>query len=123
MKDEIFQEILETVFPILPDDWSRFIIRGIYTQNGNEIKILVNDSSNTYRDCFALGIPNEEVMQICKSIHEKLIQLRQSAEKELWSGITIVIDNEGNFTSDFDYSDVELFSPEYNSAWENRYLK
>ena len=123
MKDEIFQKNLDEVFPILPEDWISFIVRGLFSHDGSEIKIFIRDSSNTYHDCFTLGIPNEKVIKVCKSIYEELIQLRQSSDKEPWTGITMIVDNEGNFTSDFDYSQIQLFSPEYDSAWEHRYLK
>ena len=123
MKDEIFQKILDLVFPILPEDWTCFVVRGLFSQDGSEIKIFIRDSSNAYHDCFALGIPNAEVVQVCKAIYEELLQLRQSSEKEPWSVITMTVDNEGNFTSDFDYSQIKMFSPEYDSAWEQRYLK
>ena len=123
MRDEVFQKVLETVFPILPEDWNSFIVRGLFSRQGSEIRIFIRDSSNTYQDCYAVGVPNEEVIQVSKSIYEELLKLRQSSEKEPWTGVTMVVDNEGNFTSDFDYSETKLFTPDYESAWENRYLK
>lgn len=123
MKDEVFQKVFDVIYPILPEDWNCFVVRGLFSQIGNEIKILIRDGSKTYHDCYALGIPNEEVMEISQIIYEELLKLRQSTEKEPWNGITMIVDNEGNFTSDFDYSEIEPFSHEYDSAWERRYLK
>ncbi len=123
MNEEIFQKLLDIIFPILPEDWTGFVLRGTFTKEGNEIKLYIRDGINTYHDCFALGIPNEEVIETSKLIYEELIRLRESSDKEPWTAITMTIDNEGNFTSDFDYSAIELFDPDYNTAWENRYLK
>ena len=123
MNEQIFQDVFDIVYPILPDDWTGLVIRGLFSTDGSEIKIFISDSSNAYHDCFTLGIPNEEILTVAKSVHEKLLKLRQSPEKEPWTGITMKVDREGNFTSDFDYSDIKLFNPEYDSEWENRYLK
>ena len=123
MNEQIFQDVFDIVYPILPDDWTGFVVRGLFSRDGSEIKIFIRDSSNTYHDCSTLGIPNEDVLFVAESVHEKFLNLRQSPEKEPWTAITMKVDKDGNFTSDFDYSDIKLFSPEYDYEWEKRYLK
>lgn len=122
MREEVYQEIFEAVFPFLPDDWQRLIIREVFASEGNEVKFFVQDSSLQFHDPFSLGLNAETVFSISKTIHDSLIQMRPQQGKERWNSITIVIDNEGNFNTSFGYDDCQ-FDEAFESRWASQYLK
>ena len=122
MSEEVYQEIFEAVFPFLPDDWQRLIIREVFASDGNEVKFFVQDSSLQYHDPFSLGLNADAVFSISRTIHDSLIHMRPQQGKERWNSITIDIDNEGFFNTSFGYDDC-LFDEAFESRWTSQYLK
>lgn len=122
MMDEIYQEIYDILFPILPSEWEQIVVRGVFGKEGNEIKFFIRDNAGKYSDCFSLGVEREKILQTSKLILSTLERLRQSSEKEYWNVATIVINNDGDFNADFNYSSDVLFDSKYDSAWRAHYL-
>ena len=122
MMDEIYQEIYNTIFPLLPNEWEQIVVRGVFGKEGKEIKYFIRDNTGKYSDCFSLGVEREIILQTSELIINALDRLRQTSEKQHWNVATIVINNDGDFKADFDYSNDVLFSNKYDSAWREYYL-
>lgn len=120
MNDKIYQIIFDEISRFLPYGWSKLIV---YLEHGEEaysysfyVKI-----KEDYVKCFNLGIPDTELFSAFSRIEKQVSKERSQLEKR-WTNMTMVIDNDGNMKTIFDYTDLSHGNYQYKKTWKNKYL-
>lgn len=121
MADIDYQKIFDELQNILPADWDRVAFYAEYTEGSYSMKYYVKKDGK-YTDCFELAnTPKGNIIKTFMSI-DKIIGPIRSGMKDKWNVMTLVVDKEGTFKVDFDYSDVEGQTISYHESWEKKYL-
>ena len=61
-------------------------------------------------------------MDTFKSIDKEVLKERKKTKSDLWSNMTMIVDNNGNMHTDFDYTDLSEGSYKYCKKWKAQYL-
>ncbi len=48
---------------------------------------------------------------------------KELSKKDTWSVMTLVVDDEGNFKTDYEYEDISEDATGYYQRWKEKYLK
>lgn len=122
MIDVSYENLYRAVYPSLPDNWQRVIIRAAFGDDSSSIKYYVLQDGK-YCDCFELVSDQSAILEIIANIHYTIATTRDNlAIKNRWNAITVVIEADGSFHSDFDYAEKDWVSNETLNEWEGKYL-
>ena len=125
MDSEIFQKIYDALEDFLPVKWSKVIFRADYTEGSYGMKYYAAGDDGKFIDCYSL--PNVSSTQIIKAFIEinKVLSPSRTRlpEKDRWSVLTMTINADGSFKTDFDYTDISESSMTYMEEWEKKYLQ
>lgn len=123
MKDIPYQDIFDTLQEVLPDDWRKVVFYAEYGENSYSMKYFVDTGNGEYTDCFKLkDISKQDIIKAFAVIDSKIMPVRRElSKKDTWSVMTIVIDDNGNFKVDYEYSSEGL--TEHYEKWKEKYLK
>ena len=124
MKDIPYQDIFDTLQEVLPDDWRKVVFYVEYGENSYSMKYFVDTGNGEYTDCFKLkDISKQDIIKAFAVIDSKIMPVRRELNKKdtTWSVMTIVIDDNGNFKVDYEYSSEGL--TEHYEKWKEKYLK
>lgn len=120
MNDKIYQMIFNEVVDFLPSEWTNVVI---YLEHGEEaysysfyVKV-----SGKYVKCFDLDISENELFAAFARIEKKVSKERSKLDK-CWSNMTMIVDDEGNMKTAFDYTDLSHGNYQYKKAWKKKYL-
>ena len=118
-----FQKIYDILSDVLPEEWKKVVFRAEYTTGSYTMKYYVQTLSGEYIDCYNLpNISDDSIVDAYIRIDEVVYEARQQEDNtKLWNLMTIVIDNEGRFKTDFQYDVV--IDDEHMKSWTNKYLK
>lgn len=120
MNDKIYQMIFNEVSDFLPSEWSNVVI---YLEHGEEaysysFYVKVGDK---YIKCFDLGVSENKLFAAFARIEKKVSKERNKLDK-CWSNMTMIVDDEGNMKTAFDYTDLSRGNYQYKKAWKKKYL-
>ncbi len=118
-----FQEIYDTIAPLLPEEWDKVILYAEYAEDSFEMKFWVKNK-NEFIDCFALPTVSEkEVLGAFMDIDELIAPSRNTLNgDDIWTVLTIVISNDGQFHADYSYEDLSENKIEFIAEWKKKYL-
>ena len=125
MNNDIFQKIYDVFSDLLPVKWLKVIFRADYTEGSYSMKYYVAGDDGRFIDCYSLpGISRPQIIQAFKEINKFLSPERAGlSEKDRWSVLTMTINADGSFKTDFDYSDISESAITYMEEWEKKYLQ
>lgn len=87
------------------------------------LKYYIKQADGTYCDCFCIDYDQRKILEIIANLHRAIAVVRDSLnEKAKWNAITVVIEADGTFNSDFDYDAVDWNSAESIKQWTDKYL-
>lgn len=120
MNDKIFQMIFDEISVFLPSEWTKLIV---YLEHGEEaysysFYVKVNEH---FVKCFELGVSENELFAAFARI-EKAVSKERSKLDKCWSNMTMVVDDEGNMKTVFDYTDLSHENYQYKKEWKKQYL-
>lgn len=124
MSEIEYQKVFEEIQKDLPNEWSRMVLFVAYTPGSYSMKYYYSVDGKTYTDCFSnpgVKIPYliTEFSKIDKIISENRKTL--PIEKK-WTVMTMLVESEGDFNVQYDYSDVSENMIEYEKKWKSKYL-
>ena len=124
MDNKIFQNIFDTLQPLLPQEWKKLIFFAGYTEGSYTMKYYICNDNNVYTDCFSQkDISRAQLIKLFINIDKIVSSERKKLdEKSRWTVMTMMVDSEGNMKSDFDYVDISETAIQYEREWENKYL-
>ena len=123
MIDIPYQDIFDILQDVLPNDWRKVVFYAEYGENSYSMKYFVDIGNGEYTDCFRLkDISKQDIIKAFAVIDSKIMPVRRElSKKDTWSVMTIVIDDNGNFKVDYEYSSEGL--TEHYEKWKEKYLK
>ena len=124
MNETLFQSIFDQLQEGLPEVWKKIVFYASYTEDSYGMKYYVDLGDGQYTDCFSIGnITDIQLMRLFMAIDKFITPVRIGLEKrEKWNVMTMIVDSDGNFKTEFDYSDRNEDFILYEKEWKERYL-
>ena len=124
MKDLSYERLFQIIYPSLPAEWRKLVVRASFQGKASVIKYYVRTGNGKYIDCFNLGCNPNLLFSIIKDIHDEVASVRDKLEDHSrWNAVAVVIDAEGSFKADFDYSETAWTDKMSEETWSEKFLK
>lgn len=120
MNDKIYQMIFDEVLNFLPSEWEKIVVYLEHGEDSYSYSFYVKIKGN-YVKCFDLGISDDKLLSSFARIEKKVSKERSKLDK-CWSNMTMIVDDEGNMKTAFDYTDLSRGNYQYKKAWKKKYL-
>jgi len=121
MNMDILEEVVDKLVPFLPADWERmcfFVGINDYSQSVN-LYFDIGEGYVSYLDKFKythqFGVASGAAISLICNERNKL------SEKDKWYCLVLLLDNQGNFKTHFEYDPVEEIDL-YGELVEKKYL-
>jgi hypothetical protein len=125
--EKYFQEIGSAAAAVLPKDWVRTVI-GYFVEEESEVAyqqfFFLSESSDDYVDVLKEAWNNNDyaetaadIKMICKKIRSTCIKAHDK-----WSSMTMSIERNGSFNTDFSYEPISNFNNAFALDWQSEYL-
>ena len=105
----------------LPKGWDKLVVYLEYGNGSYSFSFHVK-TGGKYTKCYDLPDVSEDALAKSFSKIDKVILKERKKEKELWSNMTMVVDNDGNMHTDFDYTDLSEGTYQFKKNWKKKYL-
>ncbi len=125
MNDKIFQEVFDIIYPVLPAYWKKMVLYVAYTDGSYSMKFYTMDEKNIYTDCFKQkNADRMQLIRIFTNIDKVLSVGRKQLENaNKWTVMTMIVDNNGDMKTEFDYTDINENAILYEQEWKEKYIK
>lgn len=122
MTSNTFQGIYEQIAPYLPKGFSKIVIYLEYGKASYSFAFYAKVNGE-YIKCYDWpGFSESVSWKVFEQIDQLVGKEREKSTDQLWSNMTITIDNNGSFHSDYDYTDLSDCAYAYKKAWKSKYL-
>lgn len=122
MNEKIFQKTFDEISPFLKDGWEKLVVYLEYGEASYSFSFFVKEDSK-YIKCFDIDDIDEESLMLAFQRIDSFVSKARTKEKEPWSNMTMVVENDGSMHTDFDYTDLSKGNYKYKKAWKAKYLK
>lgn len=124
MDTEMYQNILDSLQEVLPENWEKLVFYSNYFQGSYSMKYYVKGNDGKYVDCFSMhGVSKEDLMNLFREIDKIIMPVRTKLrEKDKWSVLTLTLDKDGRFHAEYDFTDFPEGTITYERGWEKIYL-
>ena len=124
MNSDIFQNTFNLLLDYLPVDWNKWIFYAAYTNGSYSMKYYTKSEDSGWIDCFSQkDITRSDLIKLFIKINNSLSKERNDlSDKDRWTVLSMIVDSNGNMTSEFDYTDISDCEIEYERKWEKKYL-
>lgn len=124
MNEKLFQVIYEKLQEVVPVKWHKIVFYAGYSKGSYNMKYYVDRGNGQYIDCFHLdGISDMQLMKLFVSIDKEIAAFREKLEEsKKWNVMTMIVESNGTFKTDFDYDEISDNSISYEKDWVKRYL-
>lgn len=122
MDEKIFQKIFDELNEFLTPDWIKLIVyleygKGSYTYSFYE------KGPFGYINGYDLpDISERTVDNAFKRINKLVLKERTKHADDLWTNMTMIVNNSGEMHSDFDYTDLSDGAYKFKKKWKEHYL-
>lgn len=125
MSEIIYQKVFDEIQNDLPEGWTRMVFFVAYTEGSYSMKYYYRLDGEGYLDCFSQsGSKMSQLINKFMTIDKILSEERNMLpEEKRWTVMTMVVDANGSFKTEYDYCDVSENMITYERTWENRYLQ
>ena len=122
MKEMDYNKIAENLIMILPNDWEKVVL---YTQINNdayELFFHVKVDGNFYQ-CYNLdkvfGITSDQINATFDELYKLILP---DWKDKYWFVCTFILDKNGEFKVDYEYTNYSESTLKYKKDWKNKYL-
>lgn len=123
MSEINFQGIFDKLQEALTDGWKKVIFFAAYTEGSYSMKFYTDLGDGVYVDCFKSAKLNKmQLIKLFMEIDKELSVPRKESNPE-WTVLTMIVDEEGNMSTKFDYEDVSDHMVDYERKWKEKYLQ
>ena len=125
MNEKIFQEVYDIVDEVIPVGWQKRVFYAGYTQGSYSMKYFIDLGNDEYIDCFSLqNVTSSQLLKLFMKIDKVLSKERDRLIGEnKWNVLTLIVDSNGEFKAEFDYSDISKEFVSYEERWQKKYLE
>ena len=124
MIDKYVQETFSQIEPFLPEDWSMVVFYAEYDVASFSMEFYVRRPKGKFVSCFDFGGVSEKALAQLFASLDKIMSAQRAdlSEKELWSFLTMTVDDKGKIRVDYGYEDLADTPYRHKQAWERKYL-
>lgn len=121
MNDTIYQNIFDELNKYLVKGWEKLVVYLEYGIASYSFSFYIK-VDNKFIKCYDLpNVSDDELLNTFSSI-DTVVSKERCKAKDLWSNMTMIVDNEGNMHTDFDYTNLSQGTYEYKKNWKSKYL-
>lgn len=121
---ESYREIYELIQATISVKWNKILFYAALSSGTYVMKYYVDLGVNQFVDCYSL--PNADrkaIRKVFMSIYKIIRTFRENLpEEKKWSVMTLQINSDGKFKTDYDYEDISHSIQNKISEWEKKYL-
>ena len=122
MNETVYQNIYEELNKYLMPGWEKLVVYLEYGNASYSFSFFVKKGKD-YLKCYDLqGVSEDELAKSFKKI-DNLINKERGKLKDVWTNMTMVVDNEGNMHTDYDYTDLSEGTYQFKKNWKKKYLE
>ena len=121
INEKVYQSIYDELEGYLPNGWDKLIVYLEYGNDSYSFSFYVK-TDGKYTKCYDLPKISDEALAKSFSNIDKVVLKERKEEKELWSNMTMIVSNEGEMHTDFDYTDLSEGTYRYKQNWKDKYL-
>lgn len=129
--NEIYNKIADTLNEMIPELWGKIYMYGEVSEGAKEVYFYYYPEGSS-KPVYSQDITKlfniskteyyNELLQLIDNITE-LWEEFKSTDLEPWTNLTFVLENNGEFNIDYDYTDLSEADPiEQHTVWEYKYL-
>ena len=108
----------------LTEDWAKVVIYVAYFSGSYTMKYYVKEGKDDFVDCYNIpGMTNSKLVKLFMSLDKLISPEREKLGDKQWSVMTMIVTADGDFKSEFDYTNIDDTALEYEESWEKKYLK
>lgn len=122
MKDTMFQDVYDIVNAYAPINYNRLVIYLEYGEASYTFAFYAKVGEK-YEKCYDwTGFDEKTAWEVFSRIDSIVSPIRKENGGQLWTNMTIVVEADGKFHSDFDYTDLIECAYLYKKEWKKKYL-
>lgn len=122
MEGNTFQRIYDMIEDLLPDEWEELFFYAMYEHDSYSMRFYVRRGDDVRHMSNIEGIQQKVVIDRAMKI-DRFLQVERNSLSDPWRTLTMVVDNNGKFFVDLDYTDFSERYLEYIEVWEEKYLR
>lgn len=120
--EKVYQEIFDDLSKYLLPGWEKMVVYLEYGEASYTFSFYLKIKGK-YVKCYDLPeVSDEELAESFKEI-DKVVSKSRNRGKDLWSNMTMIVDNAGSMHTDFDYTDLSEGTYNYKKEWKKKYLQ
>lgn len=121
MNETVYQNIYEELSKYLMPGWEKLVVYLEYGNASYSFSFFVKNGKD-YLKCYDLqGVSEDKLAKSFKKI-DNLISKERGKRKDVWTNMTMIVDNEGNMHTDYDYTDLSEGTYQFKKNWKKKYL-
>ncbi|HIT44537.1 MAG TPA: DUF600 family protein [Candidatus Aphodovivens excrementavium] len=121
----MLQSIVSILERTLPDTWESVVFYAEYPEDAFSIEYYAKtQNGSSYVKCFDIpGISRSNLLNDFIEIDKVIAPERDAlSPSKRWNAMTLVLQSDGKFRIDYDYSDVSSLAYSRKKEWKARYL-
>ena len=123
MENNVYTELGKNIIAVLPKNWERVCLYAQISTDSCEFFFHVK-IGDKYIYCFDLeksyGISRKELREKFKELHGLL---SPDQKEKNWYVLTFILNSDGKFSVEYEYTDYSENSLDYQRIWKEKYLK
>lgn len=125
-----FELIATKIQEILPADWEKVVFYAEVTESSYEMFYYVYvPDCETPLQCYDIPdlyeVDEEQIDEVFGDLYTPLLEEQLDFEKQgkdKWTSYTFVLESNGKFSVNYDYSEADSNVSDYFAEWKNKYL-
>ena len=120
---QMIQRVFDCLEPALPEGWGKLVFYAEYDIASYSMEYYVK-REKSFVKCFDIpGLSKKDLLDTFSEIDAVISGERKKLSgKELWTNMTMVVQDSGKVKVDFGYEDLTEGSYAHKKAWKTRYL-
>lgn len=130
--NDIYYKIADTLDEIIPESWDKIYMYGEVLKGAKEAYFYYYPSEGNNQIVYSQDIPKKFniskteyyklLLQLVDNITELWTEFKNN-ELEPWTNLTFILESNGEFNIDYDYTDLSEANPiERHIIWKYKYL-
>lgn len=124
MNGIIYQKVFDEIRNDIPEGWIKLVFFVAYTEGSYSMKYYYSLDGDTFWDCYSIkGLNASQLIKKFIRLDSILAEERmQLIADKRWNVMTMVVEANGAFKTEYDYSDISENMISYEKKWREKYL-
>lgn len=122
INENVYQAIFNELSKYLTSVWDKLIVYLEYGNASYSFAFYIKTGSK-YIKCYDIpDISEDELAKSFKNIDIIVSNERNKGNEKLWTNMTMIITNDGQMHTDFDYTDLSEGTYQFKKNWKKKYI-